>query len=217
MSAKVSIRYEVASLSDYEGVLQFLRKHYYAHEPITVGYIHKKEPTKDDEDFSMSFLADGTVIKSIDENTGNIIGVSISGPIKPGDPEQMVEEAKTTETKKWADILKLLAYLEKTANVCERYNVEKCLHIHIIAVDTTYRGQAIGFNLTKEQLKLAQKLGYKLVSVDCTNVYTAKICEKLGMELVNAVVLSDYRDEHGIQLFRPPEPHHTTKTFISKL
>lgn len=215
-SSESDIKYATATVEEHDQILDFIRIHYYREEPITIGHPEKKQ-TADDEKFSMSFLSEHTVFKATDGITGELVGVLISGAIKPGDVEEMLAEAETTETKKWSDILKLLAYREGKADVCRRFNVEKSLHVQVMGVDPSHRGKSIGVNLLKFAMAKAKELGFKMLSIDCTSVYSIALAEKLKLECVSVVAFADYRNDEGVVLFNPPSPHTHIKSFIQRL
>lgn len=210
-----NIAYRVATDNDKAQILEFLREHYYPEEPITIG----NKPTQqsaEDEEFSLSTIQYGTtVVASLDH--GQIVGVLLSSPIEPGDAEQMIDEAILCKSKKWSEILMLLAHLEKRANVCERYNVNRALHIHVMGVDKCFRGNSIGINLMKKCMELGKEYGYPITSVDCTSVYSIKIAEKLNMDCIGELAYGDYTDQIGKQIFSPPAPHTHIKTFVKLL
>ncbi|XP_053686527.1 uncharacterized protein LOC128736069 [Sabethes cyaneus] len=211
------IELRVARPNEEDLVLNVLRTIYYPEESITISYVHGKQPTADDERFSLSFVAQGMVVLAEDKNAGTIVGISIAGPIEPGDPDRMIEEAATTETKKWADILKLLALLERTADVCGRYGIKKAYHVHILAVDPACRGQSLGLRLMQFQMDLARKFCFDAISADFTSIYSARLADKLGMETISQLSLADYRDENGDKLFCPQEAHKLIKTCVKIL
>lgn len=213
MAKSISIR--VAKDSDYDTVLEFLREYYYKEEVITITH---PEPghTKDDEDFTLSHIKYESVLIATDDNSGTIAGALVAGPIEPGDADAMEEAAKTTETKKWRDISLLLAYIEKKADVLNRFQVPKALHVHAVGVHHGYRGQRIGEKLFDACFTNAKRLNYFMVTTDCTSIYSIKIAERLGMECVSSVTYDEYNRKINEDLFRPIEPNVEIKTFIKK-
>ena len=206
----------VADASDHDQVLEFIRIHYYKEEPITISH---PEPghTKDDEAFCMSWLPYGTVLLAIDTLKNKVVGALISGPIEAGDADQMIEDAKTAETKKWRDIMLLLAYIENKADVCKRFGVEKALHIHVLGVDSSYRGQKIGQRLFKFCFDNAKLKNYPIVSTDCTSIFSIKIAERLGMDHIITTTYEEYNKQLGEDLYKPSPDNAEIKTFIKKI
>lgn len=207
----------VAIESDKNVVLDFIRKHYYPDEPLTIGS-EPKVPSRQDEEFSISIISHGMSIVAIDSQRNNeIVGVALAGSIGPSEADDIIIEAERCSDKKWQTILYLLARLERTANLYERYNVDKALHIHVMGVDQRIRGKSIGIKLIRKCMENGVALGYPLISLDCTSIYSIKIAEKLQMDCVGKLAYADYKDANGKQLFRPPPPHKHIKTFAKLL
>jgi N-acetylglutamate synthase-like GNAT family acetyltransferase len=206
----ISIR--VAEYKDYQEILEFIREHYYKEEPITVAHPISGH-TKDDEDFTMSHVTDGTVLIALDNKNGKIVGALVAGPIEIGDAEKMLKDSEKSE-KKWSDIQKFLAYIETKADVLRKFNLDKALHCHALGVHCDYRGLKIGQRLFEKCFKNASNLNYKLLSVDCTSVYSIKISEKLGMDYVSTVTYDEYHKVIGCDLFQYQQPNTQIKTFV---
>lgn len=211
------INYRVATSNDREAILDFLRKHYYPEEPITNGREPKRQDTADEE-FSLSVIAEGASVVATDPlNNEKIVGALMAGLIETDEAYHIAEMAKESElnnNRKWSQILLLLGHLTRCSNIFQRYNVNRSLHIHVMSVDTAYRGKSIGTYLMQMCFDVGKSLGYPIVSADCTNVFSIKIAEKLGMDCVNVMAFSDYKDSNGEQLFNPPSPHTHIKTFV---
>lgn len=213
MAKPISIR--VASKNDYEDVVGLLREYYYKEEPITISH---PEPghTKDDEAFTMSFFDTETILIATDDETGTVVGALSAGPIEHGDADIMIEEAKTAETKKWRDILLLLAYLEKKADVLQRLNIPNALHIHALGVHSGYRGQKIGEKLFNFCFDNAKRLNYPMVTTDCTSIYSIALAERCGMERMSVVTYDEYNETIGEDLYQPKAPNFEIVTFVKK-
>lgn len=214
------IIYRVAVANDRDAILDFLRKHYYPEEPITNGNEPKRQDTAD-EDFTLSVIADSASIVACDPiNNGKIVGALMAGLIETDEVHHIMDMAKESElnnNRKWSEILLLLGHLAQCSNIFQRYNVNRSLHIHVMSVDTAYRGKSIGTYLMEMCFNVGKSLGYPIVSADCTNVFSIKIAEKLGMDCVNVMAFSEYKDNNGKQLFNPPLPHTHIKTFVKIL
>ena len=211
MSINITIR--VAKSADHDAVLNFIREHYYKEEPITISH---PEPghTIDDEIFSLSHIEHDTVLIAF--NSDEIVGILIAGPIEPGDADFMLENSKNS-SKKWGDIQKFLAYIEKKADVLGKFNLDRALHCHILTSHQKYRGNGIGQKLFEYSFENGRNLNYKLMSTDCTSIFTIKIAENLGMECISTVTYDEYNEILGERLFQPREPNFEIKTFVKKL
>jgi len=213
MSINITIR--VAKSDDHDAVLNFIREHYYKEEPITISH---PEPghTVDDEIFSMSHIEHDTILMAFNNDNDEIVGILIAGPIEEGDADAMLEDSKNS-SKKWGDIMKFLAYIEKKADVLGKFNVDKALHCHILTSHQKYRGNGIGQKLTEYCFENGRNMNYKLMSVDCTSVFTINIAERCGMECISTVTYDEYNEILGERLFQPREPNLEIKTFVKKL
>lgn len=211
------ILYRTATGSDHDAILDFMRKHYYPEEPLTLGNDPKCQSTEDEE-FTVSLIPFGATIVALDERN-QMVGCLLSGPSDATEAASMYAEAKRIESKdkKWSEILRLLAYLEERANLYERYNITKSLYVSAMGVDRQMRGNAIGSNLLVKCFEIGKVMGYPLVSLDCSSIYSIRIAEQLQMECVGQLAYSDYRDSNGRQLFEPPAPHTHIKTFVKVL
>lgn len=212
----IKIVYRIAESTDKGNILTFIREHFYPDEPVNNG----REPlqqSSEDEEFCLATIEHGTSILAIDKETNNIAGVILSSPSVPGDADEMIEEAARCGTKKWSEILLLLAHLEHKSNVFERFKVSRVLHIHVMGVDKQFRGHSIGVNLIEKCMEHGKKLGYTLASVDCSSVYSIRIAEKVDMECISEVAYADYKDDSGEQVYQPPAPHTHIKTFVKLL
>lgn len=220
LSITSDIQIRVIKPQERQQVLDFLRIHYYLEEPLTAGS-EPKQQDKEDEEFNMSNIEHGTCIMAVlkgDTNVSEqIVGALMAGPKGPHEAEHLFEEAAGLGPTKWGHTLQFLACVERDANICGRFNVEKVLHVHVMGVDSALRGHNIGGRMVEEVLNVAKRLQYEMVSVDCTSVYSAKIFERMGFKCINIKYYKEYIDETGKQVFKPEAPHECVKTFALKL
>ena len=206
----------LAKLSDHQRILEFLQQEFYPDEAITLAH-PIPGVTKDDEAFTMSHLEGGVVLMAFaNDNLDDLVGVLIAGPIFSSTTADNLMSG-TVETKKWADILKLLLYIEDKADACRRFKVAKSLQIHVVAVHHDFRGHKIGQKLFRRCFEVAQDQLYKLISVDCTSLYSIKIAKQLEMEFVSEVTYDEYHNYIEEIIFRPEPKHTMIQTFIKKV
>lgn len=213
MSCEIFFR--IANESEHDKVLHFLRQHFFPEEPINNAY-----PIKDDsmeEEFILSLLPEGNILLAIESSTLNIAGLASFGKITRTYSQESWEESESTNNIKWRDILKFMSHIESKANVCQRFGVTEALHLHGVTVDKAYRGRAIGKQLFNECFKEAEKRNYRLVSADCTSIYSVRIAQSVGMECVSTVTYDEYNDKVGDNVFFPTPPHVEIKTFVKKI
>lgn len=213
MNSKIIFR--TADESERDKVLQFLRQHFFSEEPINNAY-----PIKDDsmeEEFILSLLPAGNIILATDTDNSQIVGLASFGEISESYSQESWDESETTTNRKWRDILKFMSHIESKASVCKRFNVTEALHLHGVTVDKRYRGRAIGKSLFNECFRIAQSRNYRLVSADCTSVYSIHIAESVGMECVSTVTYDEYHEKIGDKIFNPIHPHVEIKTFVKRI
>lgn len=213
MSCEITFR--TAADCEHDKVLQFLQLHFFPEEPINNAY-----PFKDDsmeEEFILSLLPLGNIVLAIDSSNEQIAGLATFGEISKSYSQESWDESETTTNRKWRDILKFMSHIEAKANVCERFSVSKALHLHSVTVDKKYRGRAIGKNLFNECFKVAENRNYRIVSADCTSIYSVRIAEAVGMECVSTATYDEYNEKVGDKIFHPIQPHVEIKTFVKKI
>lgn len=209
-----NIEITVATVDDSERLMKFLHLHYYREEPLTIG-CEPPEPDAADENFLLSNLPHGTCVMAMHE--GRIIGAAVAGPKAPDEADHLFEEAANLAGTKWGRILGFLAIAERDANVFERLNVTKALHVHAMGVDASLRGRRIGEKLVTALASRGRELGYPVFTSDCSSVYSARMMKRLGFELLNRLPYTDYVDDAGKQLIKPPAPHEYLETYVLRL
>ncbi|ALC48905.1 CG15766 [Drosophila busckii] len=212
MSAAVmdDIELRVATAEDSKRMMEFLHEHYYQEEPLTIG-CEPKQPDAADESFLLSNIPHGTCLLALQGD--RIMGAVVAGPKDKEEAQLLDEEAAQHAGTKWGRIVGFLALVEREANVFERYGVDKAVHAHALGVDTTMRGRALGARLITALAARGKELGYPLLTLDCTSVYSSRLSRRLGCDLINSKLYSDYKDVSGVQLICPPAPHDRVETY----
>lgn len=206
--------YRIANASDTEIILEFLRLHFYPYEPLTNSHRERLDfDPEQDEKFTVTCIDSGTTILALDEQH-KLAGVLLSGSIERDHGQEAVD---FPTKRKWADIWNLLAFVESKADVCNRYDVPKTLHMHILSVASHWRGYSIGMKMMAKCMDVGKELGYLVASIDCTSIYSIKLAQKLDMDCVNTVIYEDYKDADGVQIFQPPKGEKYLKSFCKKL
>lgn len=213
MSCEITFR--EATESEHDKVLEFLRQHFFTEEAINNAYPIKDESME--EKFILSLLPQGNIIFAIDSSNNSVAGLASFGEITSRYAQESWDESETTTNRKWRDILKFMSHIEAKSNVCERFNVTKALHLHGVTVDKAYRGRAIGKRLFEECFKVAERRNYRIVSADCTSIYSIRIAQSVGMECVSTVTYDEYHEKIGDKIFNPTQPHDEIKSFVKKI
>ncbi|XP_055608245.1 uncharacterized protein LOC129755656 [Uranotaenia lowii] len=202
---------------DFEVARQFIVDYFYAFEPMNRAYIHGKEPAEEDVEFSVKFLNEGLGVKATVDD-GRIVGISLGYIGSEDDVAVLTESVKNSRDRKWGDILQFLIFVHESSNVSEKFGVSDAYEIQIVGVHPDFRGRSIAKELVRKQLQLAKEKGFKGVYVDCSNVFTAKIMESLEFEIVNEIVLENYRTEKGEQIFQPEDQvNRSIKSYFKRI
>ncbi|EDW00276.1 arylalkylamine N-acetyltransferase-like 2 [Drosophila grimshawi] len=204
----------VATTEDGDRLMDFLHVHYYREEPLTAG-CEPPEPDEADEKFLLSNLPHGSCLLAL--HKGRIVAAAVAGPKTADEAAHLFEEATHLAGSKWGRILGILAIAERDANVFKRFNIDRALHLHAIGVDNQLRGRALGERIMNALAARGKELGYPLLTVDCTSVYSIRLMKRLGYDLVNTMRYTDYVDATGKQIICPPAPHETMETYALRL
>lgn len=213
MDCEIILRY--ADVSERDKALAFLREHFFTEEPINNAHPIRDE--SQEEEFILSLLPKSNIIFAVDSTNDKIAGLASFGEIDENYARRSWEESETTTNKKYRDILKFMHHIESKSNVCQRFRVAAALHLHGVSVDKAYRGKAIGKILFLEWFRVAASRNYRLVSCDCTSLYSSHIAESVGMECVSTVTYDEYHDKVGDKIFHPIQPHTEIKSFVKRI
>ncbi|XP_055618948.1 uncharacterized protein LOC129764151 [Toxorhynchites rutilus septentrionalis] len=211
------VSFRRATLADREKVREFLAHSFYPEEPVTISYIGGSEVTPDDMEFCLSLIAEGFVLLALVGGEDQLVGISGAGVIDSDESEKLKDIALKTETTKFGEILRMLSYVCEQANVCQRFGISEVYHQHYLAVDSKFRGKALGKLLMEKQFGKARDLGLRVVTTDASGVYSSNLCEKLGMQCVYSLAYNEYRNELGQQVFKSSGQHKEIKTFAKQI
>lgn len=212
------IQIRTATKSDIFDVSDFLIHNFYCDSPLDLAHPNKSEEKRDvvANDIVGAIMNDSVLI-AVDQTTGILVGALIAEPVDSGYAEFCRTTASGQEDQKGADILNLFAYIEEKAKICESFKVHQSFYLRIVGVHRNYRRKEIGKKLLEAGIGLAKTRDYKLVHIDCVSVYSSKMAESLGMELILSVSYDEYNDHLGTNLFVPIPPHFEIKTFVKRL
>ncbi|XP_055603884.1 uncharacterized protein LOC129752118 [Uranotaenia lowii] len=211
------LRYRLATPADRELLRDGLEKYFYPEDPVTTSHYSGSAVTADDMESALGMIDTGLMILAVDEETGRLGGFAGSTIVTPDEPAKLLELASQVQTKKFADILRLLAHLSANTKVCERFGVDQAYHFCITSVNPEFRGKAIGVMLQKKHVQLAHAHGIRVFSVDCTGPFSAQGCERLGMKCVHTMKYTDFKDETGKVLFHGKENFTELKSYVMKV
>ncbi|XP_055904529.1 uncharacterized protein LOC129940270 [Eupeodes corollae] len=208
------IHFRLAISTDKPAVLEFLREHYFPYETLTYSIEPKKQDSGAEEDMTNCVdVADRFCLLALYEN--QIVGARSLLTKGPDAEQVLLKKASEIPWSQYAKVLKILAKVERDANVFKKFNNFKlALHGNGLAVHKDFRGNGIGLKLYEKSMQIGKALGYSLFTCDCTSIYSARLCELMGMECTNVCKMEDYRlpgsDE---QFIFPPAHQKYIKTY----
>lgn len=208
------IRFAIGS--DFDQIYDFLDDNFHnSAEPIQLAHEDKDVMMHPHKEFLISCIDCGTTLMAFIGNV--LVGVLIAAKIHNREHERNAETAKACDTKKSADVLHFLSYIDEKANYCNRLQIPEALHMHIVSVHKNYLGRGIAKKLLEFCIENAKQLKFRAVTVDCTNYYTAKIATKLDFKLISIVTYDEYNEHIGKKLFTPIAPHTEIKSYALML
>ena len=212
---KIYIR--LATESEIDKIDDFLIHQFNPDNPFQQAYIHQEEPENIDKcrTFLSEAICNDHMLLAIETTTESLVGVLVACLVDS--KLELKPPPFETRNKTYKDITNFLEYIKEKANVCKRFNVNQSFHIEIVGVHRNYRNQKIARKLFESGIDLAKSENYELVSVDCTNIYSSRIAENLGMERVSTVTYDEYNKYLGECLFVPVPLHIKIETFVKKL
>lgn len=220
MNANMDYHIEVITRDDKHRVLKFLRRFFFRDEPLNqnIGLIPEGEDSTclELEDYcSKSSLENNLSFMAV-SSTGSIVGVLLNGKLESceeDEPEYIIN----CENYKFRKILRLLHYVDRQVNATGKFKNQNILEIRIISVDTNWRGKGVAKALMEKATEIAREHDFHVMRADCTSMFSGKLCERLGFELVYRLNYSDYVDENGKPIFAPNLPHTAITTYIKRL
>jgi GNAT superfamily N-acetyltransferase len=221
MSDDIIIR--IADEADLSEIVSFIELHFVNAEPSLTAYQLEDENNQlassdeDDDKFMRECILNETSFVAHDMKNHQLVGVCIAGKIGPNEHEESLKIANVVNDRKFADILKFLAFIEERADVCNRLCVPESLHLHMISVHEDYYGRGIAGKLFKAYYENAINKKYLALSIDCTSFYTSRIAERYNMELLSTVTYDEYNEFVGTKVFVPKEPHTVVRSYGIKL
>ncbi|XP_036142829.1 dopamine N-acetyltransferase isoform X2 [Monomorium pharaonis] len=211
---------EIINKDDKLRVLKFLRRFFFRDEPLnkSIQLIPEGEDStcvELEEYCSNSSLENNLSLMAV-STSGTIVGVLLNGKMGPLSDEEP-EYIRLCKNAKFKKILKLLHHLDKGVNMVGQFRDSNVLEVRIVSVDINWRGKGIAKTLIEKAGEIAKQQGFHYLRADCTSLFSAKICERLGFEQIYKINYSDYVDEDGKPIFSPASPHLAAATYAKKL
>lgn len=202
---------KVAAPSDSARISDFICEHFNGNEPIQLFHARKEEEMDPPPgELIDECIAAETLLLAYKND--ELVGVIIACEITPTSGERDLELAKDFG-QKGAEVFALLSYIETKADTCNKLNVDRSLHIHIVSVHKNFLRQGIAKKLFASAIEVGRVKQFPAASVDCTSHFTSLIAETFGMNCISTVTYDEYNQRIGKQLFAPVAPHTEIKTY----
>ncbi|KAH8404798.1 hypothetical protein KR222_003855 [Zaprionus bogoriensis] len=204
---------------DFEGFKSFLLEHFYGHEPLmqTPGDHKKVQVTPERWEERLQIVRQGLSLIAVDQQ-GCIVGTAFAESMQPADLEKSWE---TVNRQRPTDLLAhthyFLSRLERESRVFQHYNVSEALYLCILTVDASVRRQGLGRRLVSGLMELGRSKGFPLLVTTCTSLFSQRVMEAHGLEVVLSQKYADYTIEDGSAPIRPPLPHTEASVMAIRL
>lgn len=204
------ITYRLAESKDEPSVLKLLREHFYTDEPLS-----KSQGYHDaaDEQFAIGTIKFNTC--TVAECDGHIVGFRLAYPSNKDN--QVAAAYNGRPNTAFEKLMGFVCALERKSNVFARYQVDTVMQGHMLCVHSDFRGKGIARRLYEENMELAKQKGFPVYVCDCTSLFSARLCEKLGMEQTATMEFHEYCDENGKPYYSPEPPHDYARSYAKRL
>lgn len=220
LGTKDGILLRIMRMEDYPQVKIFMEENFFNVEPLNadLGLDPKNYHNSKIDSYQISLIEQGTCVVALDEqNDGKLVGFVLAGEHTPEDGEKIRQDAAATGHNIEGRILALLSMVDVKVKLFERYGISKALYSHVTNVDDSMRGKGLGLRLAAALMEVGRSKGYPVMFAYCSSFYSARQKEQLGMECIYQLAYTDYKDEKGEMIFKPPHPHTHIRAMVIKL
>lgn len=203
---------ELAQVNDFPTIMKLMQEVYYCDEPTCAALGVKSNPLM--EKRAENFLHEGMSFVAKCRCNGNIIGACINCSVQPWDPDLTERLACSSRDEKVKTLLLFYAHITRTGDLWSSFDTKKVFEITYLFVKPEYRRKGISTKFVKKSLQLGADCGYPVIRYDATNFKTALLCQKLGMQLHDAIPFCSYLGRNHKPIFCPPHPNESVKIYI---
>uniref|UniRef100_A0A1I8PZ48 aralkylamine N-acetyltransferase n=1 Tax=Stomoxys calcitrans TaxID=35570 RepID=A0A1I8PZ48_STOCA len=209
-----NLEIRIIQTKDVDKAVNFLMEYFFPNTPLSVA---ENKPTAENAlEIRQCIETYGCSIMALEGD--EIVGVCTASPkTRASIEEYFVEADKLGKTNRYGQILRLVGEVNRGAAIFDHYGVENILCLYQAAVAPSHGGRNIATRMTQELMRLAKNWNYQVLSMDCSCHYSARVCERLGMECLNTIAYDTYRNDSGEVIFKPPFPHVAMKTYAKRL
>ncbi|XP_050293942.1 uncharacterized protein LOC126734382 isoform X2 [Anthonomus grandis grandis] len=188
-----------------------MHQSYYDGEPTIMSLNIRPNSVLDE--LALRSLAEGYTLVAKCKYNGNIVGACINQSLSEWDPEMQEKLACSVKHDETRKLIMFQAYVSRAPDLFRCLGVKKIYEMAYLFVNRSHRKKGLAFRLLEESKSLGADAGFPVIRCDATNVNTAKICEKLGMQKVADIPYCTYLDQNLQPIFQPPWPHQSTQIY----
>lgn len=200
------------SKDDYLPVLKLMHNAFYSHEPTCASLGIGPNPVMDER--VIKDMAEGMSLMVKHKHYGDIVGACINCSVYPWDPDQTEKLASSCKCSKVKKLLLFYAYITRKPDLWSSYGVKKIFEMAYLFVSPDHRRKGLSYRLLEESKNLGREKGFQVIRCDATSFITAKLCEKMGMKLVEEIEFSTYFGKELEPIVIPPPLHDSIKIFV---
>ena len=171
----------------YDKAIEIMANHFTVDEPLCQAF--GVTWNKDLEKIVLDKLKNNISIGMVSKDTGEIMGVVVSGLIRKTDPPPNFADMECERLKR---LLTFLTHKDDEVNFFERYKVDEAVYAFTLGVKKTYRRMELGGNLVAATVALSRELGFKVIKGEATSKFSDKIGQKQGWEILLKIPYDSY-------------------------
>ncbi|XP_059617759.1 arylalkylamine N-acetyltransferase-like 2 [Phlebotomus argentipes] len=200
----------VAKISDYESVLEFLRKHFYAYD---VFGSDSNSQSAEDEENEMKAIDSGASVLAFTE--GKLVGASLAVNFtEESCRENLQRLQKISEQRGFPNDLDGVIFIEEMklrSEVCRRFGVKEACYMSLMCVHEDFRKLSLSNILLQKNLECVAELRYKVAFSLCISEIGHIFGKSTNFQPFYQVNLVDYQDFRGLNVFShfPPDAKAT--------
>lgn len=201
-----------ATKEDYRPVLEMMHTSYYPYEPTCSSLGIGPNLVMDER--AMKDMVEGMSLVARLKTDGEIVGACINCSLHPWDPDQTEKLAFSCKCTKLKTLLLFYAHVTRSPDLWKSYHVKKVFEMAYLFVKPEHRRKGIPLRLMEHSQTIARNKCFRVMRCDATNVATARLCEKLGMRLVDEISYSSFLGKSFEPVFETSSPNKSVKIYV---
>lgn len=205
--APKNCEFSIGKKEHAEKVLKFMETDYLDNEPVARSFkIGRQDYDTVLKPLMLEDYLGGLTILA--KKNDEIAGVCISQRCCHWYGDHLEKMSCDTDNLQVRKYLQLIAFLHREPRIHQKLGEDVIFNIAHLSVSKNFKNQGIGKDLMKKSLALARDANYNYAKVICTNMFTQKICDKIGMTPAwNLPYKNILSEETCKPLILPDDPH----------